>query len=175
MSGSRARPLGVVGSLVLTWALGGVTAILAFAILRLSPRVAEAFALDLGRRHYAFAVVFTLFMLYTEAWRGFHKKFSPRTVSRALHLASKGRLLHRVLAPVFAMGYFHASKRRIIATWILTFVIVGFVLAFRLLEQPWRGLADLGVVFGLGAGVLTLYIEAWRVARGGSPVDPELP
>ncbi len=165
----------MVGSLVLTWALGGVTAILAFAILRLSPRVAEAFALDLGGEHYAFAAVFTLFMLYTEAWRGFHKKFSPRAVSRGLYLAAEGRLLHRVLAPIFAMSFFHATKRRVIASWILTAVIVGFVLAMRLLEQPWRGLVDLGVVVGLGAGILTLYAEAWRIARGGSPVDPELP
>ena len=172
---SHDRPLGVIGSLIMTWALGGVTAILAFAILRLSPRVAEAFALDLERGHYVFAVVFTLFMLYTEAWRGFHKKFSPRVVARALHLAQEGGLLHRVLAPLFVMSYFHATKRRIIATWILTAVIVGFVLAMRLLEQPWRGLADLGVVVGLGAGTLTIYVHAWRVARGGSPVDPELP
>lgn len=172
---NRGRPLGVFGYLVITWALGGITAILAFAILRLWPKVAKAFALDLGGEHYAFAIVFTLFMLYSEAWRGFHKKFSPRAVSRALYLAHEGSLLHRVLAPTFAMSYFHSSKRRIIATWILTSFIVSFVLAMRLIEQPWRGLVDLGVVVGLGAGILTLYVEAWRIARGGSPVDPELP
>lgn len=165
----------MLGSVIMTWALGGVTAILAFAILRLSPRVAEAFALDLGRGHYVFAVVFTLFMLYSEAWRGFHKKFSPRVLSRALHLAHNGSTPHRVLAPLFVMSYFHSTKRRVIATWTLSAMIVGFVLLMRLLEQPWRGLADLGVVIGLGAGTLTLYTEAWRVARGGSQVDPELP
>jgi hypothetical protein len=148
---------------------------LAFAILRLSPRVAEAFALELSTSHYVFAVGFTLFMLYSEAWRGFHKKFSPRAISRALHVSRQGRPLHRLLAPIFAMGYFHATKRRLIATWILTSVIVGFVLGLRLVEQPWRGLVDLGVVVGLGAGILTLYVEAWRIARGGEPVDPELP
>jgi len=172
---SQVRPLGAYGSLILSWALGGVTTILAFAILRLSPRVAEAFALELSTSHYVFAVGFTLFMLYTEAWRGFHKKFSPRAVSRALHLSRHGRPMHCLLAPIFGMGYFHATKRRIIATWILTGFIVGFVLCLRLVDQPWRGLVDLGVVVGLSAGILTLYIEAWRIARGGEPVDPELP
>jgi hypothetical protein len=137
--------------------------------------VAEAFALELSGSHYIFAVGFTIFMLYSEAWRGFHKKFSPRAVSRALYVSRHGRPLHRLLAPFFAMGYFHATKRRMIATWILSCVIVGFILGLRLVDQPWRGLVDLGVVVGLAVGILTLYVEGWRIARGGEAVDPELP
>jgi hypothetical protein len=172
---SQARPLGVMGTLVLAWSLSGVTAILALAIIRLSPKVAGAFAQDLSPLHWVFAIGFTLFMLYTEAWRGFHKKFSPRTIARAVHVSRDGSLLQRLLAPLFSMGFFHATKRRVIATWILTITIVTAVVLMHQLAQPWRGLIDLGVVVGLGAGIATLFVEALRVARGGAPVDPELP
>jgi len=172
---SRVRSQSLGRILILAWALGGVTAILAFAIFRLSSKVAGAFAQDLSAGHWVFAVLFTLFMLYSEAWRGFHKKFSPRTVARAVHVSGSGSPLHQLLAPLFCMGYFHATKRRMIATWILTATIIGLVMTVRLLDQPWRGLVDLGVVVGLGAGILTLYVEAWRIDRGGDLVDPELP
>ena len=172
---TRARPVGIVRALVFTWSLGGILLLLGYAIVRLSPRVAEAFALDLGPKHWIFAFGWTLFMLYTEAWRGFYKKFSPRAIARSHWVCQEGTPLQQVLAPVFAMAYFHSSRRRVIATWILTIFIVLMVIGIRFLDQPWRGLLDLGVVFGLGAGALTLAFETIRVHRGGDPVDPELP
>jgi len=57
-------------------------------------------------------------------------------------------------APLFCMSYFHAPKRRVIATCILTVAIFIFILSFRLLPQPWRGLLDAGVVVGLIWGII---------------------
>lgn len=172
---SSLRTLRITGALTLTWGVGGVVAILVSAIYRLTPRATTALQMELEPTHWVFAVAWTLFMLYTEAWRGFHLKFSPRVISRACHLASHPHPLRVLLAPLFCMSFFHSPPRRILASWILTFGIVGVVLVVKLLEQPWRGLVDLGVVLGLAGGVLTLILESLRVARGGQPVDPELP
>ena len=131
--------------------------------------------MELSSVHWGFAVVWCVFMLYTEAWRGFYKQFTPRMMSRALWVSSEGTPLQKAMAPLLSMGYFHAQRRRLLVTWILTATIVGFVLLMHRLPQPWRGLVDLGVVLGLSAGILTMIHEAWRVSRGGTPVDPELP
>jgi hypothetical protein len=170
------RPSGSVPYLVvLTWSLTGLCGILVAAIVRLTPKASEALQSDLDATHWVFAVLWTLFMLYTEAWRGFHKKFAPRAVSRGLHLAKNGTLLQALLGPLFCMALFHSTRRRVIASWVLTFFIVLMVLSIRLLEQPWRGLVDLGVVLGLAGGVLAVAVDLLRIHRGGAPVDPELP
>lgn len=168
-----------VGSLpylvILTWSLTGLCGILVTAVVRLTPKATEALQSDLGAVHWVFAVFWTLFMLYTEAWKGFHKKFAPRAVSRALHLAKSGTILQSLLGPLFCMALFHSTRRRVIASWVLTFFIVVMVLSIRLLEQPWRGLVDLGVVLGLAGGVLAVAADLFRIHRGGAPVNPELP
>ena len=174
MSSDR-RPSLWAANIVLFWAVGGVVAVLSFPVARLSQKVVIALDMDLGTAHWVFAVFWVIFMLYTEAWRGFHKQFTPRTMSRALWVSQHGTPLQKLLAPLLSMGYFHATRRRLLGTWILTVCIVGFVLVIHLLPQPWRGLVDLGVVLGLSAGVLTMLVEAARISRGGEPVDPEVP
>ena len=58
------------------------------------------------------------------------------------------------------MAYFHAPKKRVIATCALTAMIIVFIFTFRLIPQPWKGLLDFGVVFGLAWGIIsTLYFS----------------
>jgi hypothetical protein len=59
-----------------------------------------------------------------------------------------------LLAPLFCMGFFNAPRRRIITSILLTLMIVIFIVAIRLLPQPWRGILDAGVVIGLAWGVI---------------------
>ncbi len=162
--------------LAITWGLGGVLLLLGSALYRLTPLAVEALAMPLSAVHWAFLAVWLPFMAYSEGYRGFQLRFSPRVVARAWHLSRAPKPLHLLLGPLFCMGYFHASRRRKIASWALTLGIFGLVAAVRLLPQPWRGLVDLGVVLGLGWGVLAIGVYALRAVRdGGIAVDPQLP
>ncbi len=162
--------------LAMTWGIGGVLALLFKAIWRLTPRAVEALEMDLAATHWAFAVPWVLFMAYSEGHKGFHKSFSPRVVARTLALGRDLQPVRVALAPAFVMGFFHGTRRRVLTSWILTTFIVLLILGVRLLDQPWRGLVDLGVVVGLSWGCLSisaLGLKAWR--DGGTDVDPQLP
>jgi hypothetical protein len=115
-------------------------------------------------------------MAYFEGYRGFQRGFSPRVVVRALHLALHPRPLHVLLAPLFCMGLIHASRRRLLSSWILLVSIVAIVLLVRVLPQPYRGLVDAGVVVGLAWGLVALVGFAWAALAGSPPrVSAELP
>ena len=47
--------------------------------------------------------------------------------------------------------------------------IVGIVLVVRRLPQPYRGIIDVGVVFGLGWGLVALAAFAWAAVVGSPP------
>ncbi len=101
----------------------------------------------------AFSVIY---MAYAEGYKGFHLGFAPRVVVRARYLANNPRPLHLLLAPLFCMGYIHATRRRQIVSFVLTTMIICFVLIARSMPQPWRGILDAGVVVGLSIGVLSI-------------------
>lgn len=162
--------------LAIVWGLGGVLLLLSSAFFRLSPLTAEALSMELTAVHWAFLSFWLPFMAYSEGYKGFQLKFSPRVVARAWHLSRAPRPLHLLFAPVFCMGYFHASRRRKITSWAISVGIVGLVALVKLLPQPWRGLVDLGVLLGLGWGALAIVILAIQaLRRGGISVDPQLP
>ena len=97
-------------------------------------------------------------------------------MARALHLGEHPRPLHVVLAPFFCTGLFHATRRRVIATWILYGGLVLLIVAVRMLAQPWRGMIDAGVVVGLSWGVVAVFVIYLRALAGHPPaVSPELP
>jgi hypothetical protein len=148
--------------------------LLCWSVLRLADRTAALDLADVGWVHVVFAVVWAAFMLYSEAWRGFHKQFSPRVVQRALYMPATPVLI--ALAPAVAMGFLHATRKRRIVAYGLVAAIVVFVLLIRLIPAPWRELVDLGVTLGLAAGTLSLVIFALRAMLGTEPgVDPEFP
>ena len=94
-------------------------------------------------------------MAHGEGYKGFQKQFSPRFAARCKYLLSNATWLQTFLAPLFCMAYFHAPKKRIIATCSLTIMIVIFIFTFRLIPQPWKGLLDFGVVLGLAWGLFS--------------------
>ena len=120
--------------------------------------------------------IWVIFMGYSEGYRGFQKAFCPRVVRRAWTLHSSSPLLHIVLAPLYSMGYFHATRKRKIVSWSITTAIVGLVLIVKLLPYPYRHIVDGGVVFGLSYGLVCLILFTARALWGSLPsVSPDLP
>ena len=97
-----------------------------------------------------------IYMAYAEGYKGFHLGFAPRVVLRAHYLHSNPRLRHILLAPLFCMGYIHATRKRQILSIGLTIMIIGFIIVARMLPQPWRGILDAGVVVGLSFGICSI-------------------
>lgn len=130
--------------------------ILLFAVFRLTPRALELSSYNLEQLHWFLLAVSMLYMAYAEGYKGFHLAFAPRVVARASYLSANPRLLHILFAPVFCMGYIHASRRRKLLSFGLTSMIIFFVLIVSQLPQPWRGIVDAGVVTGLIYGIVSI-------------------
>lgn len=148
-----------VGQVAAVWGVLGVVAILLNAVYGLLPIAIDALEMPLSSLHHLGIFGSLVFLGYSEGYRGFQQQFSPRVVARARYLAGHPAFLRVVFAPLFCMGFFHATRRRLLTTWILTLGIVGFVIVLRSTPQPWRGIVDLGVVVGLlwGAGSITFF------------------
>jgi hypothetical protein len=156
--------------------VGGVCAVLINPIVRLSAKPIEALSSGLTAGQWAVTVAWVAFMLYTEAYRGFHLQFAPRVVVRSLAIAHDPRPLPALLAPFTAMGLLWANRKRKIVAWSLVTMIVCIVLAVKQLDQPWRGIIDLGVVLGLSSGLGSVLWFAGRAVAGDAPrVPPDLP
>jgi len=168
-----AHLLGLAGAI---WGVAGITALIGSAIWRLSPIALEAF------QEHTFSLVqwlvfvgFTIFMAVGEGYRGFQKQFSPRVAARARYLWQHPSPLRVVLAPLFCMGFFGATRKRKIVTWCLTSGIIILIILVRLLSQPWRGIIDFGVVLGLTWGLLAMWIFCLQAFWGKNfERDPEV-
>lgn len=164
--------LGPSGWLVFAWGTGGVALLLLEAVVRLAPIAAGLLHTELTLVQGGAAVLWAAFMLYAEAWRGFHLRFAPRVVVRALGIAADPRPLRVLLAPFVTMGLLHATRRRLVGTWLLVTGIVVLVWIVGLLPAPWRAIVDLGVILGLGGGLGSLAVHTARAAYGLSPSIP---
>lgn len=143
--------------LIASWGVFGVLGLLAQAMWRLTPLALEPLQSDsLSPAQATLYVVWVVFNAYAEGYRGFHKRFSPRVVSRALHLAREPRPLHVLLAPAFCMSLFHATPRSKLVAWSVTLGVIALVLLVRAAPQPWRGIIDGGVVVGLFLGGISI-------------------
>ncbi|HSD88469.1 MAG TPA: hypothetical protein VLB44_13170 [Kofleriaceae bacterium] len=160
--------LGAVG----LWGVFGVVVILAQAIYRLAPMALALRDQTLTAVQWGVLVLWVAFMGYSEGYRAFHKNFSPRVVARARHLAATPRPLFVALAPLYCMGFFHATRRRKIVSWSVTLGVIGLVILVRQLAQPWRGIIDAGVVLGLAMGVVSIVHHAMGRAIS---VPPDVP
>ncbi len=145
----------MMGVLAFLWGIAGLILLLGFASWRLSAYTIESFSMPLNWIHWIVFLGFSIFMAHSEGYKGFQKKFSPRFAARCKYLLHNTNLLQLLLAPLFCMGFFHAPKKRVIATFALTIMIIIFILTFRLIPQPWKGLLDAGVVIGLIWGILS--------------------
>lgn len=159
-------PLTPFGWGVAAWGIAGVSLILLNPILRLGAQAAEGIAAGLTPVQWAAMVPWVGFMLYTEAWRGFHKQFSPRVVIRSIHVGAESRVGPAVLAPLMAMGLVYATPKRMTISWVLVGMILLLIAGVRLLPPDWRAVVDVGVVIGLAGGLLSLLWHTAQAARG---------
>ncbi len=158
------------------WGFLGVTILLGFAIWRLTPRAFEAFDHEWTLLHWIGFSLWLVFMAVGEGYRGFQKRFSPRTAARIRFLRDHPTPLRTTLAPLFCMGYFHARKRTRITAIALTLGIVLLVLLVSLCPQPWRGIIDVGVVVGLAWGWISFAVFTFQaLTKFEFPHSPETP
>jgi hypothetical protein len=156
--------------LTFAWGVGGVLALLARALYRLSPMAWQPIAEGLLTTPLiVLYAAWVAFNAYCEGYRAFQKAFCPRVIGRAHHLASNPRLLHALLAPLFCLSLFHANRRGLTVAWVMLTRIALFVWLLRMTPQPWRGIVDGGVVVALAWGALALMVFAIRALTGRVP------
>lgn len=162
------------GFIGVIWGLFGFSLLICSAVFRLSKRVFEVDFTSLTKLQIVFLIVFTIFMLISEGYKGFHKKLCPRFASRAKSLLDEPNIVSVIFAPLFCVGYICATRKRMISSYLLTVMIILFILIVSRIEQPWRGLLDVGVVSGLIFGLGSLYVKMIKVFfLGEERIDPE--
>lgn len=159
------------------WGIGGVILLLSTAVFRLGPYALELQTVSLQGIHWAALIASVVFMAYAEGYRGFYQQFSPRVVKRAASVGDSEHWHHIVFAPLFCMGFIHATRSRKTVAFSLTLMIICFIVLVRLLPQPWRGIVDAGVVVGLAIGILSLVYFMFVAIKGIDriSVSPEFP
>ncbi|MDG1293371.1 MAG: hypothetical protein P8O99_04620 [Pseudomonadales bacterium] len=164
-----------IGALASSWGIIGFFSLVGFAMVRLSAHTLEAFTQPFTLLQWVVLIVSLVFMAYSEGYKGFQKSFAPRFAARVHYLSSHANGLQLVLAPLFCMGFFNAPKRRIITSTLLSSMIILFVLLFKFIPQPWRGIFDAAVVLGLIWGLTATAIFCYQAFMTSKPVaDPEI-
>jgi hypothetical protein len=135
--------MGLIGAV---WGVGGFLALLGFAILRLLAPALDTFSHPLLWYHWLALAGVTALLLYLKGYRAFQRGLTRRVVSRALSLRARPDVLRVLLAPVYCMGYFGAGVRKQVTMILLTLAMVGLILVFSRIDQPWRGIVDFGLV-----------------------------
>ena len=128
VSGAGTRLAGQLGML---WGVAGVSLLLLSAVFRLGAVALQTLRMDLDRWHRVACVVSLIFIGITEGYMAFQRGYSPRVAARALHLKDNPQLWHVVLAPVFCMGLIHATRRRLMSSWILAVAVILIIIAVR--------------------------------------------
>ena len=157
------------------WGFLGFIFLLIFALIRLSDIAIDSFKYDYNFYHWVAVIINSLFMAYSEGYKGFQKSFSPRLAARLKYLYQKGNPIELILAPLFCMSFFNAPKKRIFISLSLTILIISFVIFFHQLPQPWRGILDIGVLIGLTWGLVVscyFFIQAFK--SNDFLIDPEI-
>jgi len=163
--------------LTFIWSVVGILGLLVQAQLRLGKIAWEALSSGrLTRAELSVTLFWIVLNAYLEGYRGFHRRFVPRVIARAQHLATQPRSFPRWLGPVYAMAYVRATPRAKYAAWGVTGAVLIAIFLVRRLNQPWRGIIDVGVVVGLFLGSVSLLLAAAQCLRGKVPTaDPALP
>lgn len=157
------------------WGVVGVMLLLLFAVYRLTPFVVELFYQQLTTIQVVTLVVWCVFMVYSEGYKAFGLEFAPRVVARAQYLSRQASWRRVILAPLFCVGYFGASKKRIMISTALFLGIVVLIVIVHFIPQPWRGIVDSGVVLGLVCGILLLVIDGYKAIRQHDYlIDPDV-
>ncbi len=165
-----------MGVIAASWGFLGIFGLFSFAIYRLGLISIEAFSSPFDSVHWLGLGAWVIFMAYNEGYKGFQKGFSPRVAARTAYLLRNPSVIRLLLAPLFCMGFFGIVRKRQILTFALTLMIIGLVQIISLLEQPWRGIVDLGVVLGLIWGLVSLSLfTVQALTRDDYPHSAEVP
>ena len=136
------------------WGLGGILAILAYAVFSPARPLNRSLRLRLGLGATGTLLILnTAFMAHSEGYMGFPEILCP----------TRGRPCPGAPRPArpccaccwlrcFCMGYFHATRRRLLSIYTLTLGIIVLIVIFQYISQPWRGILDGGVVVGPDLG-----------------------
>lgn len=175
---SNVGQLSIGQHILVLWGLVNVLAFIGSAFFRLLPVALEPiYKNDLSFIQSLVCALWVAVMSYVEGYKSFHLKFSPLVVKRAFISAERPSLIKGILAGPYAMGLFGASRKRVIVSWSIVGGVVMLVKLVKMLEYPWRGIIDSGVIAGLSIGMLSIlwhYIQG--IWNGHLPdIDPCLP
>lgn len=183
-AGAGAAPARKRSRLVQAWGAVGVAAYLSYGVKKVVPIVREGIAAITSPLQWCFLVATLAFFAYYEGYKGFQLGFSPRVVSRAWVVSEQfgaedaaAPSWHKILAPAFCIGYFHGTRKRVIASWSVTATIFCVVVGVRRLSNPYRAIIDAGVIVGLLWGTSSVLAIFVRSLLDGKPpdYDPCLP
>ncbi|MGB5812061.1 MAG: hypothetical protein WBG86_16115 [Polyangiales bacterium] len=162
---------------IATWGIAWVSLLLGQAIWRLTPYAVEPWTQEMmSTGQQAIYVIWLVANGYLEGYRGFQLRFSPRVVSRAVYLGRNPKPLWVLLALPFCMSLFHSTRRQKTVSWTFIGALVLVIWWVRTLPQPWRGIIDGGVVFGLVWGLVVIWWLFGRYLAGAeTPPPTDLP
>jgi len=166
----------VLGKIGAVWGIVGLSWLFSSALVRLYPYAREMEECPLRWYHWIGLVLCLAFMGYAEGYKGFQLQFSPRAAARALYIMKNPTPVRVILAPLFCMGYFYATRKRKIVAYSLTGGIICLIIAVHHTPQPWHGIIDVGVLFGLGWGMVSVWVFAIKALFGKNyDISPETP
>ena len=157
------------------WGVLGFSALLGKAIYQLTPLAIAALRMPLDAIQWAALAAWVVVAAWSEGYRAFQLQLAPRLAARAQYLTAHPKPLFVVLAPFYCMGLIHATRKRLITSWSVLLGVVGLVIAVRLLDQPWRGIVDAGVVIGLSWGLVAIGYYFVRGLRAPIDASPDVP
>lgn len=152
------------------WGSFGVVYILAKAIARVLPIALEPFqsgsALAFSPVHWSLYAASCLFFAYAEGYKGFHLKFAPLCVKRSFTLIigtpQGNNPLHYLFAPLYSMGLFQATRKRLAVSWGVSLGVAAIVAVVKKLPAVPRCILDAGVVVGLTLGSASIIYHYMR-------------
>jgi len=161
------KAMAIFGSV---WGSFGVVYILAKAIMRVVPIALEPWqrqsSLVFTPIQWSLYALSCVVFAYAEGYKGFHLKFSPLVVKRSFTLTlgtpQGNNPLNYVLAPLFSMGLFGATKKRMIVSWSVSIGVAVIVALVKQLTPVPRCILDAGVVVGLSIGSCSILYYYFR-------------
>lgn len=160
-----------------SWGLLGIFFLVGRALWRLTEIAIDA-VMNYPLTYFQWGILglWIVINAYAEGYKGFQKKFSPRTVARAWYLADNPTFLRVLLGPFFTMGFFDANRKTKITAYVVVILVSLLVVVVSGLPQPWRGIIDAGVVAGLIWGLLSVLVIFIRTCTSGyHHLDPCMP
>jgi hypothetical protein len=167
-----------IKNLFTLWGVLQVFSILGNAIKRILPIAIEPFKnKDMNIYQCTAYLLFSIFMGYTEGYKGFQCKLSPLVVKRASLLYENKSILTFLFSGPYSMGLFNASKKRLIVSWGISLGVMGLTFLVKKLPYPYRSIIDGGVVVGLTWGLVSIGLQFIKSIYSGKPpdIDPCLP